>query len=144
MAGRAMIQTMTPEHAVLQLAARQDYDAFYAMELPQRELRMVPPFLDALTIQFSGLEEATVREAALHFRMELERQLMQLPEESTQLLGPAPAPVLRVNLRFRYRLTLLRKNSRPLRALLNQLLITFANDRGNRGVTAFIDVNAYD
>ena len=142
--GRAVIQTMTPDHAVLQMAARQDYDAFYAMELPQRELRMVPPFLDALTIQFSGLEESAVREGALRFRTALERLLMQQPGEPTQLLGPAPAPVMRVNLRFRYRLTLLRKNSRPLRALLNQLLIQFANDRANRGVTAFIDVNAYD
>ena len=32
-AGCAMIQTMTPEHPVLRLAAKQDYDAFYELEL---------------------------------------------------------------------------------------------------------------
>lgn len=142
--GRAVIQTMTPEHAVLQLAARQDYDAFYAMELPQRELRMVPPYLDALTIHFTGLEESAVREAALHFRTALERELMQMPGESTQLLGPAPASVMRVNMRFRYQLTLLRQNSRLLRAVLCQLMNAFLSDRANRGVSVFIDVNAYN
>ena len=129
---------------MLKLAAQQDYDAFYALEIPQRELRMVPPFLDAVTIQFSGLEESQVRESALRFRTALEGQLMQLPQEPTQVLGPAPAPVMRVNLRFRYRLTLLRHNSRQLRALLHQLLIAFTGDRANRGVSVFIDVNAYD
>ena len=142
--GRAVIQTMTPDNAVLQLAARQDYDGFYAMELPQRELRLCPPYADLLSIQLSGLEESQVREAALRFRSGLEAGLMQLPGEPMQLLGPAPAPVLRVNLRFRYRITLLRRNSPPLRQLLSQLLDAFAADRANRGVTAFIDVNPYE
>ena len=142
--GCAVIQTMTPDNTVLQLAARQDYDGFYAMELPQRELRLCPPYADLLSIQFSGLEESQVREAALRFRSGLEAGLMQLPGEPMQLLGPAPAPVLRVNLRFRYRITLLRRNSPPLRQLLSQLLDAFAADRANRGVTAFIDVNPYE
>ena len=142
--GRAVIQTMTPDNAVLQLAARQDYDSFYAMELPQRQLRMCPPFLDVLTVQFSGLDETAVREGALRFRQALERALMAVPPEPMQLLGPAPAPVMRVNLRFRYRLTLLRKNTRPLRQLLEGLLAVFLSDRANRGVTAFIDVNPYE
>ena len=142
--GRAVIQTMTPDNAVLQLAARQDYDSFYAMELPQRQLRMCPPFLDVLTVQFSGLDETAVREGALRFRQALERALMEAPPEPMQLLGPAPAPVMRVNLRFRYRLTLLRKNTRPLRQLLEGLLAAFLSDRANRGVTAFIDVNPYE
>lgn len=37
--GCAMIQTMTPEHPVLRLAAKQDYDAFYELELQMRQLR---------------------------------------------------------------------------------------------------------
>lgn len=142
--GRAVIQTMTPDNAVLQLAAEQNYDAFYAMELPMRELRMCPPLLDLLTIQFSGLEETAVREGALRFRLALEQLLQQLPPEPSQLLGPAPAPVMRVNLRYRYRLTLLRKNNRMLRQLLENLLVRFLTDRASRGVTAFIDVNTYD
>ena len=52
--GCAMIQTMTPEHPVLQLAARQDYDAFYDMELQMRKLRSCPPFSDLFTITVAG------------------------------------------------------------------------------------------
>ncbi len=56
--GCAMIQTMTPEHPVLQLAARQDYDAFYDMELQMRKLRSCPPFSDLFTITVAGWRSA--------------------------------------------------------------------------------------
>ena len=45
-----MVQTMTPEHPVIKLAARQDYDAFYEMEIAIRELHHCPPFLDLFFI----------------------------------------------------------------------------------------------
>ena len=47
--GTALIQTMCPEHPVLKLAAAQDYDGFYEMEIGLRELRGVPPFRDLIT-----------------------------------------------------------------------------------------------
>ena len=60
------------------------------------------------------------------------------------LLGPSPAPVARVNYTYRYRLTLSCKNNRQIRALLSFLLGAFAKDKQNKGVSAFVDVNAYD
>ena len=61
-----------------------------------------------------------------------------------QLLGPAPAPVTRVNNTYRYRLTLCGQNSRTLRALAADYLRQFSKDRRNKGVFAFADVNSYD
>lgn len=52
-AGRAVIQTVTPENQVLLQAACQDYDAFYRSELPLREVRGCPPFADVLQVRFS-------------------------------------------------------------------------------------------
>mgnify|MGYP007037141459 CR=1 FL=1 len=60
------------------------------------------------------------------------------------LLGPAPCPILKINYNFRYRLTLRCAMTKQLRGLIAHLLRQFSQDRENRGVTAFIDVNGYD
>ena len=141
--GRAMIQTMTPKNPVIELAARQDYDAFYEAELPLRELRGCPPFRDLISLTFQGRQEEQVIAAARRFRTALAAQL-SLPEyaaETVVLLGPAPAQVARINWNYRCRLTLSCKNTRPLRLLLSRLMQGFAKDKTNRGVSVFADVN---
>lgn len=144
-AGCAMIQTMTPEHPVLRLAAKQDYDAFYELELQMRKLRSCPPFSDLFTITAAGLEERGLIEASVRLRDALAANLQQEPycREPAQLLGPAPASVARVNYSYRYQLTLVCRNSAAIRRLLAYILAEFSKDRRNKGITALIDVNSY-
>ena len=144
--GTAMIQTMTPEHPVLQLAAKQDYDAFYELELQMRKLRGCPPFSDLFTITIAGLEERGLVQAAVRLRDALAANLQKEPYAAmhAQLLGPAPASVARVNYSYRYQLTLVCRNSAPLRKLLAFLLVEFSKDKQNKGLTAFIDINSYN
>ena len=144
--GTAVIQTMCPEHPVLKLAAAQDYDGFYDMEIALRELRSVPPFRDLFTVTFTGLFEEHVRAAAKRFRDALAMNLRQSPYAGMEfdLLGPAPAAIAKVNYTYRYRATLSCKNTKEIRALLRFLLGAFAKDKQNKGVSAFVDVNAYD
>ena len=144
-AGCAMIQTMTPEHPVLRLAAKQDYDAFYELELQMRKLRSCPPFSDLFTITVAGLEERGLIEASVRLRDALAANLQQEPycREPAQLLGPAPASVARVNYSYRYQLTLVCRNSAAIRRLLAYILAEFSKDRRNKGITALIDVNSY-
>lgn len=144
--GTALIQTMCPEHPVLKLAAAQDYDGFYDMEIALRELRNVPPFRDLFTVTFMGLFEEHVRAAAKRFRDALAMNLRQSPYAGMEfdLLGPAPAAIAKVNYTYRYRATLSCKNTKEVRALLRFLLGAFAKDKQNKGVSAFVDVNAYD
>ena len=144
-AGCAMIQTMTPEHPVLQLAAKQDYDAFYELELQMRKLRSCPPFSDLFTLTVAGTEERGLIEASVRLRDALAANLRREPycQMSAQLLGPAPAAVARVNYSYRYQLTLVCKNSASIRRLLAFVLAEFSKDRRNQGLTAMIDVNSY-
>ena len=141
-----MVQTMTPEHPVIKLAARQDYDAFYEMEIAIRELHHCPPFLDLFFITFTGLYEDQVVQAAKRFRDNLRTQLKTPPyaSHSATLLGPAPCAVAKINYTYRYRLTLAAKNGKPLRQLLDLSLRAFAKEKQNRGVNAYADVNSYD
>ena len=145
-AGRAVIQTMNPEHQVIKLAAKQDYDGFYDLEIGLRRLQGVPPFGDLVTITFTGQEETAVLRGAAKFRDSLMTCLKEPSYEGEHctVLGPAPCPVPKINYNFRYRLTLRCVFSKQLRALIASLLRQFSQDKLNRGVSAFADVNGFD
>ena len=142
--GRAVIQTLQPEHQVIHLAARQDYDGFYDLEIQLRQAQGAPPFGDFALVTFSGQEEGQVLRGAAVFRDSLNAWLRQVPAERCSVLGPAPCVVPKVNYHYRYQLTLRCHMTRPLRQLLAALLRKFSQDKANRGVNAYIDVNGYD
>ena len=142
--GRAIIQTFTPDNDVITCAARQDYDGFYRQEIELRRARGFPPFRDIFVMTASGLEESAVLRACARLRHTLENWLAQSGQPEVQLLGPAPAGVAKVNNRYRYRLTLLCKNTRKIREMVAWLLRRAMEDKENRGVSVSADINPMD
>ena len=144
--GRAMIQTAVPEHKVINLAAAQDYEGFYNLEVGLRRVQKCPPFGDIATLTFIGQEEARVLHGAVKLRDSLRACLQQeiYREECCTVLGPAPCPVPKINYNYRYRLTLRCRMTRQLRVLIGHMLRQFSVDKENRGVSAFADVNGFD
>ena len=145
-AGRAVVQTLVPEHQVIRLAAKQDYDGFYDLEVNLRRVQNAPPFGDIAVITVTGQEETTVLRGAAKFRDSLNVCLRQpgYSRETCTVLGPAPCAVPKINYNFRYQLTLRCRMTKNLRLLLAHLLREFSKDKANRHVNAFIDVNGYD
>ena len=141
--GNALVQTMTPEHRVLKLAAKQDYASFYNMEIELRRETGMPPFSDLTVVHFSGHNEQAVLRGAMLFRSWLSELLrrQEYTDLSVQLLGPAPAPVGKINNRFFYRLTLCAHASPKLRELVWHLLRAFGKDKKTRGVSIWADLN---
>lgn len=76
-------------------------------------------------------------------RRSLEQALPRVPGQ-WQLLGPAPAAVAKINNRYRYRLTLTGPVGKEARALLAHLLRAAYQDKDNRGVSVYVDVNPYN
>ena len=144
--GRAVIQTLVPEHQVIRLAARQDYDGFYDLEINMRRVQSAPPFGDMAVITVSGQEETAVLRGAAKLRDSLNACLKDsgFKNEVCTVLGPAPCAVPKINYNFRYQLTLRCRMTKNLRLLLAYLLRQFSQDKANRGVNAFIDVNGYE
>ncbi len=144
--GRAVIQTLVPEHQVIRLAARQDYDGFYDLEINLRRVQNAPPFGDIAVVTVTGQEETAVLRGAAKFRDGLQAWLQNpvYREEGCTVLGPAPCAVPKINYHFRYQLTLRCRMTKNLRLLLAHLLREFSKDKANRGVNAFIDVNGYE
>jgi primosomal protein N' (replication factor Y) len=143
--GMAMIQTMVPEHQVLLLAAQQDYDGFYQLEIALRRHQLYPPFAQLLTVTFTGQEEALVLQGAMKFRGALGSWLQSVDcGQEYALLGPAPCPVPKINYHYRFRLTLRCKLDKQLRGVIAHLLRQFAKDKEVRGVTAYADIDPLD
>ena len=65
--GFAIIQTTDPDNPVLNLAAAQDYDAFFEQEIAYRKLGLYPPFCGLCVVGFSGPKEVEVARAAARF-----------------------------------------------------------------------------
>jgi len=144
--GRAVIQTLMPEHQVIKLAAKQDYEGFYDLEVNLRRVQNAPPFGDVAVITVTGQEETAVLRGAAKLRDSLNACLRQpgYSQEYCTVLGPAPCAVPKINYHFRYQLTLRCRMNKNLRLLLAHLLREFSKDKANRGVNAFIDINGYD
>ncbi len=96
--GRALLQTWTPEHPVLQALAAGDRDSFLATESEERRMAALPPFGRLAALILSGDKADAVEKAA---------QLLAgaIPNaERLEVYGPADAPLALVRGRRRKRL----------------------------------------
>ena len=144
--GRAVIQTYTPQNDIILCAARQDYDQFYESEILLREMRGLPPYRDLYVFTVSGLDEGAVLRCCMRLADGLRAWQKDPAYQSCQLqiLGPAAAPVLMVNNRYRYRITVLGKSGPALRKMVGHILKTAHADQLNRGVSVSADLNPMD
>ena len=145
-AGRAVIQTYTPENDVILAAADQDYPRFYDGEIRLRKLRRDPPFADQFLITVTGGEEESVRSACAQIRDSLLQLAHRAPyaQLEWEVLGPAPAPVVKVNNRYRYRLFWVGRNDHRTREIISHYVRAFHKKSENRGMNLFVDCNAAD
>ena len=139
-AGRAVIQTFTPQHEVITLAAEQDYDGFYEREITLRKLQGVPPVMDLISITCTGQDETTVLRCITGIRRTLLRQIADLGE-GAEVIGPAPAGVLKVNNRYRYQVTIRCKQNKVVRGLVAHILKRVPEMKEYRGVSVYGDVD---
>lgn len=140
--GRAVIQTFTPGNEVLQLAARQDYPAFYEREIQLRAVTGSPPSAELLALTVTGPDEAAVLRGCMRLRDALNGYLRDL--QGLRILGPSPASVTKVSNRYRYRLLLSCRIDKRVRDTVAHVLRAFAGDKENRGVSVFADTDPLD
>ena len=99
--GRVILQTYTPEHPVIQAVQRHDYESFVATELQQRQELNYPPYGRLILLRLSSFNQQNVEETAKKLaEFLLENNL----DSDFELLGPAPAPILRVANRYRWQI----------------------------------------
>ncbi len=99
--GRAVIQTYEPENPTLILAAKQDYKAFYEEEIEYRRAFFYPPFCDIVTLTVSSTDEKEAENAIAKAFMKLK---VALRNEDCVFYAPAPAPLKKIQGRYRFRM----------------------------------------
>ena len=140
--GRAVIQTFTPDNQTIRQAAVQDYAAFYASEIELRRVQNAPPISDLYTVTASGTDEEQVEWTIKYVFDWLTLSLKET--EDTAVLGPAPLPVVRVNNRYRYRVSVTTAQSAAVRRVISAIVTECSRDKRFRGVNIFADHDPTD
>ena len=123
--GFAIIQTTDPDNPVLNLAAAQDYDAFFEQEIAYRKLGLYPPFCGLCVVGFAGPKESEVARASARFAALLGRQAAKQPDLPLRVLGPTPGSIEKINDSYRYKLTVKCRNDRRFRDLIRETLTLY-------------------
>ncbi len=98
--GEVYIQTLFPEHPLLQVLVREGYERFAEAALAERRAAGWPPYSHLAMLR----AEALAREPALAFLAQARAAGEALDSAGIRLLGPAPAPMERRAGRFRAQL----------------------------------------
>ncbi|MDD3536462.1 MAG: primosomal protein N' [Candidatus Cloacimonetes bacterium] len=130
--GEVIVQTYNPEHYSITTAAKQDFEAFAAEELGYRKRLFYPPYSRLARLLYL----CTSLEKLKNYMAELKPLCQKLPNEKLQILGPAPAPMPKINQDFRYHIILKAANAKTLQMAIKQLL-----GKTQRGIYVHVDVD---
>jgi primosomal protein N' (replication factor Y) len=123
--GEVLLQTRNPDHPVIRLAKRHDYDGFAASVLPARHALGYPPFTRLVRVDFRGPDERAVAAYADRWK-----QAFDPGPHAVECIGPAPAFVPRVRKTWRMHVLLKAPRSVPPAALRG--LVRGATERAGR------------
>ena len=96
--------------------------------------------------RFAGLDEGLLQKSpfALSGGQKRRVAIAGVIAMEPEVLGPAPAPVVKLNNRYRYRITVVGQNEKPLRQLLAAYMKAFARRPEHRNMAVHTDCNLMD
>ena len=136
--GKAIVQTMNTDSNLLEMAEKQDFDAFYEEEILTRKLMIYPPYCDICLVSAQSLDrniaEETISEVFGNIKKLIETKYSDV---KVIILGPAAASMAKVNNRYRYRMIIKCRNNAEFREMLRKAIdIKLAKD-----ASVWVDMN---
>ncbi len=140
--GRAVLQTFMPEHYVLRLAARQDYETFFREETAVRKSLLLPPFCDICVIGFTGDSQADTALGAQKF-FECMQQIYAQTEKNFPVRISPPVSCLygKINNKYRYHMMIRCKNIAAFRNFIRHTLEQAARIKEVAKIHVYADMN---
>lgn len=137
--GRAIIQTYTPEHDVIEKIKFHDYENFYNNEIALRREMWYPPFCDMVSVLITSARENVAKQAS-HFFM---KQLAGLADicKRCQVLGPVPAVISKIKNRYRFCILIKCDCADNINPVLTDAVEACYNNKNYKDVSVVIDKN---
>ncbi len=104
--GRVVLQTFSPEHYVIQAAAKHDVNSFYQQEISQRKRLGYPPFSRLARLEFRDRDSSVAEKEARKFATKLQNQIDSENLKQANLIGPAPCFFSKLNGEYRWQIIL--------------------------------------
>ncbi|MBT1074138.1 replication restart helicase PriA [Geobacter grbiciae] len=139
-AGRVIIQTLNPDHYALIHAGTASMEEFYTTELAFRQETGYPPFVHLGAIYLTGTAASAVEQESRRLAGQI-RTLRREAGGHVEILGPSPAPLLKLRGRYRWQFLL----KAPVRSALHRLLARLRRTyTPPSGIRILIDVDPVD
>lgn len=137
--GEVVIQTYSPEHYSIELAAEQNYDQFYEREMMIRKGLKYPPFyfITLITVSHEQLMKA------LDVTEKITTFLTSRLTKSAICLGPVASPIPRINNRYRYQCLIKYKREPELNQSLKKILDQYQQEVTSTSLKISVDVNPF-
>lgn len=141
--GRAVIQTFSPEHMVLEYAFRQDYKGFYAEESALRKSLVYPPYCDICQVVFlaDGVSAAFEGAEAFVHKIELLLQDSHFDQIPVSIIRPRQTAVPKVDGRDRVRVLIKCRDDLRTREMLNEAYLWFLKEKVFKNTSISMDIN---
>lgn len=130
--GTAIIQTYMPDEFSIEAAKEQNYTKFYNTEINIREKLNYPPFYDIIITVVSGLEEKSVKTEI--------NKLYELFKESFNPFAPVPAPIMKINNEYRWRILIKDNIDEYKIKILDEIMSKYRKEQ-DESVKVSIDIN---
>jgi primosomal protein N' (replication factor Y) len=135
--GEVFVQTRVPFHPAIQFARHHDYAGFVEQELEFRRSLHYPPFERFILVTARGRNEEKTRFTLEQVTKEMQKLL--LPE--TEITGPSPAPIARIEERYRFQVFL---RTRRITAVTPMLRPIFMDRAWPDDIRITVDVDPVD
>ncbi len=140
--GIAVIQTVNPDNEIIQMAAEQDYNQFFKMEYSLRKMMQYPPFCDVCVVGFVADKDMDAHTASMEF-FEIFKGVIEkdFPDVHIKILGPAPAGILKIGDKYRYRMIVKCKNTKRFRMAVAKSISQFEKNKISSKTNMWVDIN---
>ena len=141
--GRAVIQTFNPEHEIIELSKKQDYDKFFESEIKMREMLLFPPFCDILLFSLQSDDEELLHRASAELRKAIEGRLAKTYADVKMLIyGPCEMQIYRLNGICRMQLLCKARMGARQRQLTAEIIKAFMK-KYPRHISISVDINPH-
>lgn len=146
--GKVLIQTYNPENPALQALVSNQAERFLQLELENRKLFALPPYGRLLAVVVSAETEQEIRQTMQQLHQYFTTKFAHVIPTALEVFAPVPAPIYRLQKRFRYRMLIHCKQSRGIQIIQNfkpQLLLLCQQlqAKGKARLRIKIDVDPY-